>query len=194
MSSNADLLAAAVDEQVLKDIEAWPVAKQKELFRKHSLGPDTVRMILKWPLEDQTEFLADFEPLTDMEKVEIVRTWPLLNQYGYYLRWPEWYRLVRKTIERTVAQDDSRFLDLKTPPDPEYLATRAYFMAGYTVPADLAPAVCGSAPIGYVLSIGFEVYSIFHGNKMHPPWFRDIMDFVLTHARERHKRAKEILK
>lgn len=191
---SAILAECSHDQRVWSAIASWPVATQSMLFLKHSLSPRAVSLILEWPTEAKIQFVAECA-VCDIVIV-IVRTLPLECQQTYYAKAPPQYGRV---VDEEIADDDTQLFQqvemsraapsarVASSPagSPEYLATRAFFMAGYTVPSNLAPAVCGEEPMGYVLSIGFQVYSIFHGHKMNPVWFKTVMDTVITHTRGR---------
>ena len=159
-------------------IQSWPPSRQGDLFIKHSLvDPRVTAAIRSWPLDEQLQFFLRGGQVTDM--MQIVKGWPHGVQQLYYDKYPPQYEAA---VDNAVLEDERRFRVGKDAPSRcEVLATRAYFMAGYIVP-DFAPAICGKAPAGIALAIGFGVYTTFHGvhARMKPEWFAAIMRAVIA--------------
>ena len=164
--------------KVWSRIQSWPPTQQSELFLKHSLVDQRADAAIKsWPLDVQLNFLTNGGQVTDM--IQFVSAWPHKFQQAYYDKHPPQYEAA---VDKAVLEDERLFrLDKNAQHRPEVLATRAFFMTGYTVP-DFAPAICGNAPAGIALAIGFGVYTTFHGVHAHmkPAWFAPIMRAVIA--------------
>jgi hypothetical protein len=158
-------------------IQSWPPARQCELFLKFviAISPRALALIKLWPLDVQLHYFVNGGQATE----SVAPGWPHDIQQAYYDHVPPQYEAA---VDKAVLADERRFrLKKGVPLCPKVLATRAYFMAGYIVP-DFAPAVCGDAPAGIALAIGFEVYSTFHGVHAHMKneWFSAIMRAVIA--------------